>query len=201
MHVKFPPHVTHTFTAWCFRHRSYLLYISLWYVADNGVLVMLWATTYILTHYWTLNSPSLSHCCSGCHNVINLLLFVMCHGSTASFSTSSCFTVTLFWGKKATKIIRLLSTFHTNYFAQCLLHSDWCIIFASLWMWLACCCFIHPENDKYSVCYNGGTTSTHHAAKVWKPKLYIIQTISYSSWRFFCRTFSKQKASSHKLNT
>jgi len=122
MHVKFLPHVTHNFMAWCFRHRRYLLYISLWYVAETGVLVMLWATTSILTHYWTSNLPCLSHCCSGCHIIINLLLFDMCHGSTVLFSTSSRFTVALFWGKKATKMVRLLSTFHTNCFPQCPLH-------------------------------------------------------------------------------
>ena len=77
MHAKCLPHVTHTFMAWCFRHRSYLLYIFLWYVAETGVLVMLWATTFILTHYWTSNLPCLSHCCSRCHIIINLLLLDM----------------------------------------------------------------------------------------------------------------------------
>jgi hypothetical protein len=154
MHVKYPPCVTHTFMAWYFRHRSYLLCISLWYVAETGVLVMLWATTSILTRYWTSNLPCSSHCCSGCHNVINLLLFDMCHGSTALFSTSLCFTVTLFCGKKATKMVRLLSTFHTKYFPQCPLHWDWCVIFASLCMSLSHFSFMKMARIVYAQCWN-----------------------------------------------
>jgi hypothetical protein len=153
----------HTFMTWCFRDRSFLLYISLWYVAETGASVMLWATTSILIHYWTSNLPCLSRCCSGGH-IINLLLFVMCHGSTALFSTALCFTVALFWGKKATKMVRLLSTCHTNYFLHFPLHWDWCVIFASWLMWIAHFCFIHHENDKHSVGYNGGTASWCHAA-------------------------------------
>jgi hypothetical protein len=149
---------THTFMARCLRHRSYLLHISLWYVAETGVLVMLWATTFILTHYWTSNLPCLSHCCSGCHVIINLLLFDMCHGSTPLFSTSSCFTVALLWGKKATKMVRLLLTFHTKYFPQCPLYSDWCIIFASLWMWLARFSFIKITNIVYAHWWNNFNT-------------------------------------------
>jgi hypothetical protein len=158
MHVKFLPHITHTFTAWCFRHRSYLLYISLWYVAETGVLVMLWATTSIQTHYWTSNLPCLSHCCSGCHIIINLLLFDMCHGSTALFSTSSRFTVALLWGKKATRMVRLLSTSHTNCFPQRPLHWDWRVIFASLWIWLAHFCFMRMTNIVYAQWWNNFNT-------------------------------------------
>ena len=154
MHVKFLPHVSHNFMAWCFRHRRYLPYISLWYVAETGVLVIFWATTSILTHYWTSNLPCLSHCCSGCHIIINLLLFDMCHGSTVLFSTSSRFTVALFWGKKATKMLRLVSTFHTSCFPQCPLHWGWCIIFVSLWMWLAHFSFIKMTNIVYEQWWN-----------------------------------------------
>ena len=158
MHVKCPPHVTQTFTAWCFRHRSYLLYISLCYVAETGVLVMPWATTSILTHYSTLNLSYLSHCCSGCHIIKNLLLFDMCHGSTALFSTSPRFTVTVLWGKKPTKIVRILSPFHTKYFPQCPLHWDWCVIFVSLWMWLAHFCFMKMTNIVYAQLWNNFDT-------------------------------------------
>ena len=141
---------THTFMAWCFRHRRYLLYISLRYVAETGVLVMLWATTSILTHYWTLNLPCLSHCCSGCHIIINLLLFDMYHGSTALFSTSSCFTVALQWGKKATKMVRLFMNFSYKLFStvppalrlMCNFH---------FFVDVTCTLLLH-EHDKHNVC-------------------------------------------------
>ena len=154
MYVKYHPHVTHTFTAWCFRHRSYSLYISLCYVAETGVLVILSAINSLLDLEHAIFEPLLQWC----HIIKNLLLFDMCHGSTALFSTSPRFTVTVLWGKKPTKIVRILSPFHTKYFPQCPLHWDWCVIFVSLWMWLAHFCFMKMTNIVYAQLWNNFDT-------------------------------------------